>query len=292
MQRKCVFLFTAIILNCNIYGTANAVLENGAVEPATEIVAAEEEGDIEDEEAKSAEKMEDASAQETNETEQKEEIEEKNEAEVKEDTEQNDDSLDSTEEGQVGSEPHSQEEEIAQEPTEEEREQDCIYNVSFPTNSKAYLDPENLSGKGQVFSDEFKIENYGNTDIAIKIKNIEVYYGGAERLCELSEDNSADMRSPVKKIDVDIVWKNEKENAEKTMDVVEGTPDEYVLTLKASAYDEDGNFAGLNDGSAGLFYFTGNLNPDPEFNWDDVDITVSFKYEIVKAEEENTLLEE
>ena len=117
-----------------------------------------------------------------------------------------------------------EEEDVSEEDlkTEEEaHELSCIYNVSFPTDSRVYLDPDNLSGRGQIFSDEFKVENYGNTDVTIKIKNIEVYYRSTEKVYELSGEEVTDGHPYVKKLNVDIVWKNEEENTEKVLNVIE-----------------------------------------------------------------------
>ena len=88
----------------------------------------------------------------------------------------------------------------------------------------------------------------------------------------------------VKRIDVDIVWKNRKENTETVLDVVESSPDEYVLVLEAAQYTEDGQLIGLNEGGKGMFYFTGSMNWNPELVWDDTDVSVSFDYEIVNLE--------
>ncbi len=175
---------------------------------------------------------------------------------------------------------------IENEKEEEAQEDTDVYNVSFPTDSRAYLDPDNLSGRGQIFSEDFKIENYGNTDVAIKIKNIEVYYRSTEEVYELSETEVTDRTSDIKRLNVDIVWRNEKENTEKVLNVAEGTFDELVLDLKASKYDEDGSFMELDEGSVGLFYFTGSVNSNPGLVWEDGEITISFGYEVVKIEEE------
>lgn len=177
-------------------------------------------------------------------------------------------------------------EEITSKDSEKSKENGCIYNVSFPTNSRAYLDPENLSGKGQIFSDEFKVENYGNTDVTIKIKSIEVYYRLREELYELSEGEVMNDNSYIKKLNVDVVWKNK--NAENVLNVVEGTTDEEVLFLESAEFDENGSFVGIREGSIGSFYFTGTLNSNPELVWEDGEITLSFDYEIVNAEEEET----
>lgn len=168
---------------------------------------------------------------------------------------------------------------------EEDKESNCIYNVSFPTNSKAYLDPENLSGKGQVFSEEFRVENYGNTDVTIKIKSIEVYFRQREEMYELSAGKVTDDYSDIKKLNVDVVWKNK--NTENVLNVVEGVSDEEILFLEAGEFDENGNFIDLKESSIGSFYFTGTLNSNPKLDWEDGEVTISFDYEIVNTEEKN-----
>ena len=166
---------------------------------------------------------------------------------------------------------------------EDEKREDDIYHVSFPTVSRAYLDPDNLSGRGQIFSDEFKVENYGNTNVAIKIKNIEVSFSQKKEMYELSETEITDETPSIKKINVDVVWKNAKEKTETILNVVEGRADEYVLFLDASKYDEDGNFVRLEEGSNGYFYFTGTLNSNPDLVWKDGEMSVSFEYEMVRT---------
>lgn len=179
-----------------------------------------------------------------------------------------------------------QEGQEAEEVLEVEEESDAkindIYNVSFPTGASAHLDPGNLSGKGQIFSDEYKVENYGNTDIAIKIKNIDVHYWLRSEVYELSEE-VADAYSGVKKLNINVVWKNEKENTEEVLKVVEGASDEYVLFLKAAQYDKEGDFVELNEGSVGTFYFTGTLSSDPWIIWEDDKMNIRFDYEIINA---------
>lgn len=287
MQRNFTLFLTTVILSGSIYGVLNRPPENeitdgisnyeigeNAVE-ATEDLEPEEEGTARETEELSVDEIEDSEQEAIGENESEEnEVSGNRDEECLENLENDEKEIE-----------EEQKEEI-QEP-EEQQEGNYIYNVSFPTNSKAYLDPGNLSGKGQIFSDEFKVENYGNTDVVIKIKNIQIYCESTEELYELSEDDITEVRPHVKKIDVDVVWKNENENIEKVMDVVEGEKDEYVLRLKASEYDKEGDFVRLGDGSTGLFYFTGNLNPDPELVWEDSGIKVSFDYEIVMDEEKD-----
>lgn len=289
MRRKMVLLLViTALLNSNIYQIAETAPEDEIIGRmisqrlgCTVAKAADAENEIiENAENTLTDEIETKESVEKPEVKPKEESEEESEVKPGEETAEETEILKDTETD--GIKLREDRDRTEQEMVEEAKEQDCIYNVSFPTMSKVYLDPGNLSGRGQVFSDEFEVENYGNTDIAIKIKNINVYYCSTEKVYQLSE-KAADMNN-VKRIDVDIVWKNIKENTETVLDVVESSPDEYVLVLKAAQYTEDGQLIGMNEGSKGMFYFTGSLNPNPELVWDDSDVSVSFDYEIVNVE--------
>ena len=168
--------------------------------------------------------------------------------------------------------------------TESEIKEGTLYNVSFPARTTAYLDPGNLSGKGQIFSDRFAVENYGNTDVAIRIKNIDVYYSSAEDIYVLSANKVADSTSHVKKLDINMVWENESLQVEKVLHVSEGEKDEIVLLLQSAEYDENGEFRNLVNSGIGSFYFTGTVNSNPNIVWEDGEVTVKFEYEILNAE--------
>ena len=49
--------------------------------------------------------------------------------------------------------------------TKTKEKKDGICNVSFPTDIRACIDPGNLKGKGQIFSDSYVVENYGKNDM-------------------------------------------------------------------------------------------------------------------------------
>ncbi len=173
-----------------------------------------------------------------------------------------------------------------EEPVPESRE--IIVQVAMPADSKACLDPGNLSGRGQIFSDSYRVENHGNTDIVIQIKNIDIYYLSSEDVYELSREEVTDGPAAVKRLHVDMIWKNENEDAEKVLNISEGVADQEVLCLKAAEYDENGEFVSISDGGAGFFRFTGTVNPDPRLVWEDGEITVRFNYELIPVESEKT----
>ena len=162
-------------------------------------------------------------------------------------------------------------------------EEEVLYQVSFPTDIHGFLDPGNLSGKGQIFSERYAVENYGNTDIKIKIKNIDVYYASSEDVYEFSDEKIEDHSSGVKRMNIQMVWENESEGTKKALCLSEGVRDEEVLELKAPEHDENGAFVSLKEGSFGLFYFTGTLNANPNIEWEEGELIIRFDYEILST---------
>lgn len=165
-------------------------------------------------------------------------------------------------------------------------EEDVLYNVSFPADIHAYLDPGNLSGRGQIFSDRYVVENYGNTDVTIKITNIDLYCLSTEDVYEFSEEEVTDPHSRVKKFNIDMVWGNETRQTEKVLQISEGIRDECVLSLESAEYNEGGERVSSGGGSCGYFYFTGTMNSNPNIVWDEGEIIAHFDYEIVCMEKE------
>lgn len=166
---------------------------------------------------------------------------------------------------------------------------DFIYNVSFPANTKAYLDPDNLSGRGQIFSERYPVENYGNMDVAIKIKAMTISRNSTEDTYEFTEEEITDHDSGIKKMNICMVWKNENRRTEKTLQISDGETDEYVIVLDAAEYDGKGAFAEIDEKSTGYFYFTGTLNSNPEVEWTDGELNVRFDYEIMAVDQKENL---
>ena len=165
-------------------------------------------------------------------------------------------------------------------------------NVSFPTRTMAYLDPGNLSGEGQIFSEQYIVENYGNTDVVVRINNIKIESYSPESIYEFSHDEIIDNQTEEKKLNVNMVWENDGDKSEKILNVIEGVADEDVLILKAAEYDENGEFISLRESSRGRFYFTGTLNTNANIVWQEKDFSVRFNYELVYAQgEEDTNIE-
>ena len=152
--------------------------------------------------------------------------------------------------------------------------------------TRVYLDPGNLLGKDDIFSDNYKVTNYGNQDVLIKIKDIEIVQRWGEDLYSLSTDTPNDAYTDKVKVNLSMVWKNEKENVEKIIKVAEGDVDEYAVYLRAAEYDENNEFVKAGDGSEGKFCFTGNLEDRANICWENSRVLINFSYEIIDDEEE------
>ena len=160
-----------------------------------------------------------------------------------------------------------------------------ILKVSMPAKVQAYFDPQNLSGKGEVYSEKYKVVNYGNRDIAIRIKKVNVSYSSDPSLYEFSQEPVENSLSDKKKININMVWDNEEETQKQILNVDEGHIEEYVICLKAAKYDKNGDFVKLDKDSVGIFYFTGSVNSNPDLEWQNGEIGLSFSYQVVSVEE-------
>lgn len=162
-------------------------------------------------------------------------------------------------------------------------EEDMVYQVSFPADTRAFFDPGNLSGEGQIFSEHYEIENLGNTDVAVKIKSIEIYDEAEEGIYEFSETEITESLPKTKKVNIDMVWERENGTGKKILHVTQDISDEYVIELKAACYGKE---------SRGYFYFTGTMNPNPNINWGEGSLRITFYYELISPEDTEKVMYE
>lgn len=149
-----------------------------------------------------------------------------------------------------------------------ENKEAAVINVSFPEKIQIYLDPERIQGKGDIYSDEYKIVNHGDTDVIIRIKKTNVFYKKRRKMQGYPE---------VEGLNVDIVWDNGVKNAERSLVKTEGDTDEYVLYLKASGYNE-------NEDNEATFHFTGTIDEASAVQWDEDNLALQFTYKVESAE--------
>jgi len=238
MRKKIAIVLAVIMVSCHMNVLAeNDTVNNNAAEETSTVSAETNEADEENDAVWSEEETEQDVTESAEESESESEAEQS--SEIREETSDGDGTI-------AGSETASEEEStesvsgqdslaVAQESGEEitkalpesniaetvqeeelsvDRsmwEEDTIFTVLIPASTRAFLDPDDLSGRGQIFSDTYEVENYGNTDVAIKIKNIEIH-------CE--SETGVSEESAVERLNVDMVW--ESEHDQRILHVAEG----------------------------------------------------------------------
>lgn len=173
----------------------------------------------------------------------------------------------------------------AEQGQESEEKNNTILKVEMPTSTRVHIDPENWSGKGQISSDSYQVINYGNTDVIIRIKNIKIIHRNEKEQVEFSEIPVLDDGSKEKKMNLNMVWGNRREENGRVLNVMDGKADADVICLEAAKYDGKGQFIELNKNSEGVFYFTGTVNPNPDIQWIDDEVSIDFDYQIVTVKD-------
>lgn len=175
-------------------------------------------------------------------------------------------------EGTTSSELVSEEETETETVSEEENK---IIKVTVPTNIGLTLDPFEIAGKGQIYSDEYFVCNYSNTDVAVKISRVGIKYLQEKEVYVMSDEPVPyDENSGLKKVNLIMNWHNENGES-KDIAIDENVFDQEVIRLRAASGE---NF------EKGYFSFGGSLNANPYFNWlnNDFEINISFDIEEVK----------
>lgn len=113
-----------------------------------------------------------------------------------------------------------------------------------------------------------------------------------EEMQSFFDDKDFASDSNAKKLNIEMIWKNETERTERSLTIENGSPDKYVLFLQGAKYNKSDEFISLNESSKGLFYFTGALDPDFITIWEKNGLIVKFDYEIEIEETEDDVEEE
>lgn len=167
-----------------------------------------------------------------------------------------------------------------------QEDEKSITKISIPTNVKIYLNPENIGEKGEVFSENYEIVNYGVNDVAIKIKNISAMFRQKRNSYEFFESGKEktveEMISNTEKVNIDMIWENDSGEFRKNLKIVNGKTDESVLYLKATEGNKNVELQSLDNNSKGKFYFSGTLGDDPNIQWENIALLVEFEYEIIQ----------
>jgi hypothetical protein len=148
-----------------------------------------------------------------------------------------------------------------------------IISVIVPENMDFTIDPYGVAGRGQIYSDEKKIQNKGNTDIRITFTDFEVHFSNEQEFDSLTES---------------FAFSSEEGEAYErkaiflTLDFGRSGVEPVILTgwngeqpsvlLSAETIDPSNSYVNLTVG--------GNLNPKPATQWQDGDVSIRIAYHI------------
>ena len=140
-----------------------------------------------------------------------------------------------------------------------------VFNIIVPSSMSFVIDPFELAGRGQIYSEGFPIINCGETDVLLMIANIKAIFANDTDFEPLAEP-----------------YRNESLHAEKSVYLVLdfGRDDTPPIVLTDSDADSSVYtilYAGQTD-SACTLSVNGSVNPSPAEDWQAGDIKIQLTY--------------
>jgi hypothetical protein len=168
----------------------------------------------------------------------------------------------------VEPEENALEEEVAQEEALSETDERDILNIVIPSDLNFTIDPLDLAGRGQVYSDAQTIENLGETDVIVSFSDVSVVFANETDFEAVSAPFNAYAGSARKAIYLLLDF---------------GRPDvpAAVLTDKTRT-DAPAVFmsAAGSEPNACSLSLSGNVNYGKDADWQDGDVKIRLTYKI------------
>lgn len=144
-------------------------------------------------------------------------------------------------------------------------------SLQVPQRLEVVIDPWEMDGKSQIYSDQYAIRNIGETAGVLTLLRL---------TCKSQEKSSAIVRTDKNGL---------HDNEEKAvyMEMIFGNGDSVVLSEKESEYRAE-----LKPGEELVLWFTGEVNEYADTGWEDGDITVGVVYSWDEGAIEDALNEE
>lgn len=146
-------------------------------------------------------------------------------------------------------------------PDEERKEDDNIRErkacLQVPQKLGITLDPFEINGKGQIYSEQYVIKNAGKAGGVLSL---------SELICEAGEDSGIVIKTDKKGL-------NEAEKKFVYIKIVFGNGDAITLSPKKSTYE-----IWLDAGEELTFWYSGEINENAVQNWKEHDLTIGMLY--------------
>lgn len=146
-----------------------------------------------------------------------------------------------------------------------------VLNVAVPLTVSIVIDPFEISGKGQIYSDLYEITNFGDADVLLTFTDIQVTFAddtNFEALAKPFDDRTdSDLKS------IYLLLNFGRDNITPVAITDPAREDDITIPLAGNQADANGN-------SFLSFYFSGNVNHLPEVGWKDGDVKISISYKL------------
>ncbi len=140
---------------------------------------------------------------------------------------------------------------------EETVSDDGIEQLQVPDNIDFVIDPWQIAGKGQVYSEEFVIKNYGTRTGKLYLENM-VCLPGKEGSAVIIEDKDTIAKGTEKKIYIEMQF---------------DSGECFVLSQAEKEY-----YIEMMPGEEVHFWISGKINDESASQWQDGDVVIRMKY--------------
>ncbi len=157
-----------------------------------------------------------------------------------------------------------------------------LLDVHMTSSVSIKLDPYELSGRGQIYSDEYKCVNLGNTDVLLTFTELKVIFANDTDFKALAKPFDVNIGSDLKEIH--LVMNFGREDIPSVVLTDPSRKGKISIRMSSTKADTADNSFSIS--------FSGNLNESPVIKWCSGDIKIMIKYslEAIPAVDDSTLL--
>lgn len=142
-------------------------------------------------------------------------------------------------------------------------ESDTVLQIDVPERIDFMIDPWEIMGRGQIYSNEFTIHNTGNVPIFLDMSDIGCYF---------SEESTAVINQ-----DFSTIYNDERKAV--YLELVFNFGDRIIISEQSVSYGRI-----LNPGEKIIFWFTGKVSNSSFDKWKSGEISIKFEYSFFSFE--------
>ena len=144
-----------------------------------------------------------------------------------------------------------------------------LLDVVLPISVTIRIDPYELNGRGQIFSDKYKIQNMGSTDVLLTFTDMKVTFANNQDFEALAQPVDKEGKSDLKAIY--LVMDFDRDDIPPVVLTDEKLEGHVSIPMPAAK-------KGTADTSSFSISFSGNVNESPAKSWCNGDISITLHY--------------